>query len=299
MILTLPNITGEAWEFHGCRFAAEALLDNDFFSHHYFSSLLSDCTQVRWHLQPLPALGSEQTVERTGLRRVLPARSAPSHAAVPFHLGLPGFLCGEIEVAFSLPSLPWNPPQERAVEEILCLIWKVGRGERAATISLPSLLLYQHQAGGRALLCLSTWIQLESPRLDSSLRTLQSSLALLSWNGTRATLHQTLPLSTVFYLAFHAPTTAPMGALPSLFPKYDTFFCLQMQRKGSNALPSTLLKGPKQASQSLARTYCKCFQTPAESAVRQGFFWNTVITPFGSICIGKVMQCYNTGCSRV
>lgn len=118
MIIVLPNVAGEAWEFHDCRFTAEALLDGNFFSQCYFSSSLSDCTQVRWHLQPLPALGSEQTVERTGLRRILPARSAPSRAAVPFHLGFPGLFCGETEVAFSLPSLSWSVPREWSVEEM-------------------------------------------------------------------------------------------------------------------------------------------------------------------------------------
>lgn len=81
-----------------------------------------------------------------------------------------------------------------------------------------------------------------------------------------------LKILALFCLAFHVPTTTLMGALPSLFPKYDTFFCLQMHRKRSNTLPSMLLKGPKQASQTSARTYCKCFQTPAESTVKQGFF---------------------------
>lgn len=145
---------------------------------------------MRWHLQPLPALGSEQTVERTGLWRVLPARSAPSYVAVPFLLGLTGFLSGKGEAAFSLPSLPSDVPQEQAVEENLCLILEVRRVRRAASISLPSLLLQQCQAGGKALLYLSAWIQVESPQLDSSLRTLQSPLVFLSWNSTRAALHE-------------------------------------------------------------------------------------------------------------
>lgn len=58
----------------------EALLDN-FLSHLCFSPLLSDCAQVCWHLQPVPAVGPEQTVERASLRGVLPARSAPSPPA--------------------------------------------------------------------------------------------------------------------------------------------------------------------------------------------------------------------------
>lgn len=110
----------------------------------------------------------------------------------------------------------------------------------------------------------------EKPMAGFFSETLQSPRAFLSWNGAGTTLPQNP--STVFCLAFHALTTTLMEALPSLFPKYDTFFCLQVQRKGSNTLPSMLLKRPKQASQTSARTYCKCFQTPAESTVTQGFF---------------------------
>lgn len=81
VILTLPTIAGEAWEFHDCSFTTEALLGN-LFSHLYFSPLLSDCAQVCWHLQPVPAVGPEQTVERASLWGVLPARSAPSPPAL-------------------------------------------------------------------------------------------------------------------------------------------------------------------------------------------------------------------------
>lgn len=174
-----------------------------------------------------------------------------------------------------------------------CLIGKVGRRRRATSVSL---LLYQHQAGREGFSVPQHLNSAEKPTAGFS--ETPPSHHERFWAGMVPVPH-CLKILALFCLTFHAPTTTLMGALPSLFPKYDTFFCLQVHRKGSNTLPSMLLKGPKQASQTSARTYCKCFQTPAESTVKQGFFWNTVITPFGSICIGKVMLCYNTGCRRV
>jgi len=210
-------------------------------------------------------------VERTGLRGVLPARSAPRRAAVPSHLGPPP--------AFCVPKARWHSAypacrdtslkkellkrssasfeKREGVEEqrvFLCSCSSI-RQEGGLCCALARPFVWEDH--GWVLLC-------EPPSPHQLFRA-----------ATAPGLHCTKipPLATGLYLTLHAPATTPTGALPSLFPQYDAFFCLQTRRRGSNALPSTLLKGPEQASQSSARTYCKCFQTPAESAGRQGVFF--------------------------
>lgn len=119
----------------------EALLDN-FLSHLCFSPLLSDCAQVCWHLQPMPAVGPEQTVERASLRGVLPARSAPSPPALRHGVqqdrGLT--LAGSVQ-PFALKS----PPRTSSCTDTLPHLERKAEQRSSEDLRDPAALL----AGGR------------------------------------------------------------------------------------------------------------------------------------------------------